>query len=1049
MSTFDVGLHLAAGSLSRKFHYNRKQMIPFLQAVADAVASRYADLSEVLFLFPNKRAGTFFLKELAGALKHKRGVVAPEVMPIADFVEKMSGKVIADRLTLIFTLYEAYRALTSRKENEEQHTEFEKFVGWGETVIKDFNEVDLYLANPEEIFRNVKDFREISTNFLTDEQMEVMREYFGREEPMVKVDEFWKTFHEPEESSHLKSRFIYLWQMLSPLYREFNERLSSKGLTSVGGAYKLTLSSLRKQSSGELPWKKVVAVGFNALSTVEVAIFKALKAMDGYKGFDDYIDFFWDATGPVLNSKESSASQFVAANRRIFPQPRWADAQMKKSDTSQMPGEMSVIAAPSNSVQAKIVGNIVSDLRSQLPNSDFRDAKVAVVLPDEGLLLPLLYSIPDKIGEINLTMGYSLRLTAVVPLMNQFRRLFLSSRRKGEETLYFHKDLIKVMSNPLVIPYIGEQASAEIVKFITETHRYMVPLEEVRAISARAAELIEPLPEGGLAIIWRLDQLLSRLQQSLKERSDEMLIKQRLEDDHIQTYRDALSRLADLLGESDVALTPRGVFMLVDRLLAATKVNLEGEPLKGLQVMGVLETRALDFNIIIIPSMNERIMPLRARTRTFIPDTLRRGYGLPPSNYAESLFSYYFYRMISRAKEVYLLYDSRQGGGLRSGDVSRYIMQLRYLYARDLIKEARYGFNLKKEPVEVIEIDKKAPKVRALLEEFLVGDDHNKNISASSLNHYMECQLKFFYRTVMGLPDDPEPSDFIDPITQGNIIHSVMEKVYIADPAKRKVMLTTPVRVTGEMIERILADKGSLERMMTEAVNEHHYKREGAELQKPLEGAVKIVAENFLKLVERILRYDKSLAPIDLYGVEITERMELPLPDGRRVNVKFAIDRLDEITDKKTGERRLRIIDYKTGSVNLECEDVESITEDGRPSEQIFQLFFYSSLLGRMSGSYPRGSVKVYPEIYDIMKLTEGKASLPEFKSEKEEKKGEKGKVKSEAKKPARSYGDYSERFEQQLENLVGRVFDVGQPFQSTRDLRKCEKCRYSSICGR
>ncbi|MDE6422000.1 MAG: PD-(D/E)XK nuclease family protein, partial [Muribaculaceae bacterium] len=385
-----------------------------------------------------------------------------------------------------------------------------------------------------------------------------------------------------------------------------------------------------------------------------------------------------------------------------------------------------------------------------------------------------------------------------------------------------------------------------------------------------------------------MEKVLSKVAEKLPG-SETMIVKTRLEISHIRIYIDYLRRLKDILKVYGMRMSPSTVYRLADRLLAGEKVGFEGEPLTGLQVMGTLETRSIDFEHIFILSANERILPMRARKRSFIPDSLRHAYGMPPSNYAEGIFAYYFYRMISRAKEVTLIYDARSGGGVRSGDVSRYVQQLRYLFAKDRMKEEDWKFILSgKIPTEPLV--EKTSEIKERLDDYL--RDGGRNLSASALQAYRECQVRFFYRSVLGINDDPEPSEFIDAITAGNILHEVMEKIYLPGGGKGKLLLP-PVEITPEKIESLLKDRDGINKLVTRSVNRQHFRLKGEELDTPLRGSAEMVAERIQQQVERVLRHDMDLAPFTIHGLELADNMKIELKDGRKVNFRFAIDRLD------------------------------------------------------------------------------------------------------------------------------------------------------------
>lgn len=1012
-------------------------MLPFLQTIAKAYASRYPDLSEVCFLFPNKRSGTFFLKYLKEEF-YPHSVIAPEVKTITDLVGDLSERVVASRMDMLFMLYQCYRehlGLPLVEEENDEGISFDSFAGWGETVLSDFNEVDLYMVNTDEIFKNVKDYREITSTFLTEEQRKVMEEYFGHTD-MGDPRSFWKNFDGDENKlSEVKQKFLHLWRIMSPLYDRFKARLDEEGLTTVGGGYRRAVERLKELGREALPYKKIVAVGFNALSTSEQAIFRELKDCEGYEGYDTFADFFWDATGPVLSGDINSASKFVKSNIKSFPCPEWALPALRLSDTDKLPDSLRVAASPSNSAQVKIVGKMLGELSAELSAEAFKNAKVAVVLPDEDLLLPLLYSLPDGMGDVNLTMGYPLRLTSVVPFVALLRKLFYNMRTIGGSVSFYNRDLRLLLAHPFSHVLFSTALVGRMLHYITEHHRVTVSLDELREIAGEKIDLLtgpekNASPEVALAY---LDSILDKVAAGLPA-FEKAMVKSRLEISHIQVYRDALRRLGGILSDYGMKMKPSTVYRLADRLLAGEKVGFEGEPLTGLQVMGTLETRSIDFDHLFILSANERILPMRARTRSFIPDSLRHAYGMPPSNYAEGIFAYYFYRMISRAKDVTMIYDARSGGGTRSGDVSRYVLQLRHLFAKDKLKEEDWKFILTgKEPYNpTVE---KTPEIREKLKEFMIPK--GKNLSASALQAYRECQVKFFYKSVIGLSDDPEPSDFIDAITAGDILHEVMQKIYLPDE-KSRIILFPPVTITREMIEKLLADRERIERLVRHSVNVRHFRLKDEEIDTPLSGTAEMVAARIVQQVERILRHDRDLTPFNIYGLEMTDNFRVALPNGNEVNFRFAIDRLDEITTDKG--KQLRIVDYKTGSIKLTAETFDEIFDGDYRSEQVFQLFTYAWLLGKKRGvPFPTEDVRL--EIYDVPGIEKGEINLPMIG-----KRDEDGEIAGKPEKVS-SYKEYSREFDEGMMGMLEEIFSE-EPFRACPEER-CALCSFRTLCRR
>ena len=1002
-------------------------MIPFLKSIAKAYASRYSDLSEICFIFPNKRSGTFFLKYLKEeCLRGPR--LSPEVMTITDFVALLSERVVASRLDQLFLLYDSYRELKGLPmvaDGEALADDFDSFRSWGETVLADFSEVDQYMVPHAEIFKNVKDYREITTNFLTEEQKQVMAEYFGHAE-YGDPSQFWKNFNDTASLSDLKEKFVRLWQILSPLYEVFASKLEDRGLTTTGASYRQAVEALReKKGHGALPFKKVVAVGFNALSASEGAIFAELRDSEGFPGLDAYADFIWDATGPILTTGVNSASKFVRSNIRRFPAPEWVMPFLKASDNKEMP-RLRVVAAPSKSAQVKIAGNLLAEQRERLSASEISDAKVAVVLPDEGLLLPMLYSLPEGMGNVNLTMGYSLRLTSVVSFVSLLRMINGRLRVAGEETSLYHKDVRLFLGHPFTHALVGSEVIGKITAYLDKHHLATITVTDIRSFSPVAADIMagvgaDKSPSNTIAYI---DGVLAKVEEALVN-DDNMLINQRLDVDHITVYRNALRRLDDILADYSVSMRSATVFRLVDRLLVGEKVGFEGEPLTGLQVMGTLETRSVDFDYLTIVSMNERVMPRRARSRSFIPDSLRRGYGMPPSNYAESIFAYYFFRMISRAKEVTMIYDARTGGGVGGSGASRYILQLQHLFAKGMIERQDWKFRLSGKKPSDPSVEK-TPDVAKLLKEFEQPD--GRNFSASSLSNYRECEVRFFYNSVLGINTDPEPSEYIDAIMLGNILHNVMLNVYV--PQKyQKIFLPTPLLIERDRLKRIYDDTSFLWLLVTRAVNKEHFRLKEEELSRPLSGGAKMIGRQILDMARRVIRHDMKLTHFRILGGEIAETLRIALPSGRTVNFRFAIDRLDEITGPD-GKKRRRIVDYKTGSLKQVAESEGEVFCGDYKSEQLFQLMTYAWLLGKSSGA--NGNDDVVLEIYHVPGMVGNyKAELPKIGEETVE-----------------SYAPYASMFSSGMEEMLEGIFSK-ERFEATLDEKRCEHCQLRALCRR
>ena len=1023
----------------------------FLESVARAYLENFDDLSEFCFVFPNKRSGTFFLRALS-RLMDRHVLIAPDVKSISDFTEYLSGRTAATRIDLLFRLYGIYRKMNggakeaSASGDDSDLLDFDAFRGWGEILLADFSEVDQYDVDADRLFVNVSDFREISSNFLTEEQTAILEKYFGYTPSRRDVESFWKNLVPPEGLSDIKSRFMYLWQMMGPLYHALNDQLAEAGLATPGGIYRIAARRVEEFGAEIFPWKKVVFVGFNALSTTEALLFEQTRKAAGYreKEKDSFADFFWDATGPVLESSESDAASFLRLNRRNFPSPDWAQPYMEMSRRDSMPPDIRVVASPSNSAQAKLASARVAEILDSIGDENMQDAKVAVVLPDENLLLPLLYSLPERLGAVNLTMGYSLRLTSVASFLHHLRRLHARERRSGGKPAFYHEDLRMLMSHPFAHALFGSKGISALNAYMTLHHRLAVTLPEISGIfsdsrptggmSVEDILYYDPVTfgegtQGGIAYI---DNVLAAADTALAGRNSGV-VKSRIDRSHIALYRDALRRLERSASEHSVEMSLAGVFYMVDKLLAGEHVTFEGEPLEGLQVMGLLETRAIDFEHLVIPSMNDRIMPRKSRHATFIPDALRRGYGLPYANYQEGLFSYYFYRMISRAKSVTLIYDARSGDGMRSGGESRYLMQLRYLHARGKIRFENHRFMLSEPEGEAKPVEK-SPEVMRKIEAF-AEEGSKRNFSASALRKYGECQVKFFFEVIENLRTDDTPDDFIDPITQGNIIHDTMLRLYFPEKLQRKYL---PERIVmkPETFDALLADRERIAREVVRAVNKQHFKRSKEEEDTPLEGSARMVASHLERQVREIIAYDRTLAPLHLAGGEMEGLVRWEYEPGKAVNMKYAIDRLDilnpggndSVAPGGANGGIWRIVDYKTGASLVEGEGMESVFNGDPKAKNIFQLLLYANVMNRDLGL----DEDVRVAIYEVNRLRREGERLPVIDGTR-----------------LAGHKAVNDRFLAGVNSMIADIFNPAKPFEPTSDPDHCTYCKLQDLCGK
>ncbi len=1050
-------------------------MVPFLKAVATAYKRRYDDMSGFCFVFPNKRSGTFFLKYLRSGLKEGR--VAPEIMSITDFVARVGDTVVDNRISSLFTLYRCYCSLLP----PESRPPFDGFRTWGETVLSDFNEVGMNCSDPDALFQNLRDHKEIQTDFLTDEQRRVMEEYFGTSAFKEEETSFWRHFNNPEhpvgeseDKDHeghipLRRRFIKLWEILAPLYERFNSTLKAEGLVTSAGSYRAALETLETKGREALPWEKVVFVGFNALTHVELDIFNELSrlgAMEtGPHPDDSLADFIWDATGPVFKRMEeadrslkNSAARFVIANRRRFPEPEWALRDLEKSDTDRLPAVLRSIGAPSNVLQAKIAASEVKRIYKSAKTSDFAQARVAVVLPDEGLLLPLLYALPEDIADVNLTMGYPMKMTSSTALISHLRQILRSSRIKNGELLVYVPDLKLFLAQPVVKVIGGEREIEKLINRMNTLHQVLVSRTQIVAEIPNLAPFFDVPGEKApvVDVLDYIDNMLLLGANSLVG-ADGGMLKTGLDSKIFEAHREGLRPLRNAISDHPVEMTRDTVFALSQRLVNSMRVQFEGEPLRGLQVMGLLETRSLDFDVVIIPSLNERILPLKARTRTFIPNSLRAAYGLPPSNYSENLFAYYFYRLISRAREVVMLHDARSGSGLRAGGASRYLHQLEHIFAPGKLKKEEWSFELS-DLTPVTGPIEKTPAVMEKINEYIddglsPADDKRRVMSATAINTYIECEKKFFFKHIVKIPEPKEMSPHVGHIEMGNIVHKTMELLYKPTEGPKRIDIT--------FIDSLLADASS--EILLKATLAMQKEYPFLETLPGLPPDFEIVRDTVVRMVRGILLQDRALIASDprgyfeVLGCETADTTTIPTSAGREVRFRYSIDRTD------TAGGFIRIVDYKTGKIHAEGKNLQEMFKGTTTKMTNFlQLMAYAGIARRIWPERSRDGVGMV--LYKVTEMS--KESIEKVSSAivKPKLKSYNPDVLKEIEKTFESdmtvcytlnkekieekTSEYRDEFDRLLGDKLDTLFD-NPTFEPTRLPYLCNTCPYAMFCLR
>lgn len=964
-------------------------MKPFLYQVATLFYQQYgAEIHRLAFVFPNRRAGLFFQKYLSEI--SEKPLFSPSILTINDLFMQLSGKHPADKIQMLFRLYELYKQRSGSSES------FDEFIYWGEMLLNDFDDIDKYMVDARMLFRNVSDLKSLDDdfNYLSPEQVQVIRS-------------FWSSFY-PKGDSPNQQHFLELWEILYDLYAGLRTSLAKDGCGYDGMIFREVVEQLEKEPMSDFPFDQVVFVGLNALSVSEERLLLALQK----KGV---ADFYWDYVGPWVTDPENKASFFLERNLRLFP------SRMQLPVTEPVQAEIRVMGVPSAIGQAKQVYPILQVLADEQQLTDESALRTAIVLPDEHLLVPVLNAIPEAIQHINVTMGYPLAGTPVAALMEYILTLQKNIRYIDRVPVFYFRDVLPILNHQYVMAAAPEEVS-QLVKDMTAGNRiyvYAADLNrhELLSILFTPVQNTEELSDY---LIHVLEALNTCLCNNRPIPDDEEMISNStqttadIEQEFIFHYFATVNRMKEVMREAKIEMRLDTYFRLLKRMTDLITIPFEGEPLSGLQVMGVLETRALDFDRLIILSMNEGIFPLKKVANSFIPYNLRRGFGLPTYEHQDSVWAYHFYRLIRRAKQVTLLYDTRTTG-LLTGEVSRFVHQLRYHYQYPLIDEL-VVYDVASSAVPPISVQKTA-EVEKLLSDFLSGGP--RALSASAINTYLDCPLKFYFSVLEQIQEEDEITETVERDVFGSILHKVMEDLYA--PFKGKL-------VTADLLKLLRKDQPLLTGTIARAFAELFFK---SPVVRSLEGENFLTGEMIRKYAEKILEQDARFTPFHYIESEKKVRATITLSDKRVVQLKGFIDRVDSL------DRVLRIVDYKTGSGKLEFESVEGLFDKeakDRP-KAVMQVFLYAWMYQQLP-EYT--GMLIQPAIYYLRTLFQRS-----FNPVVEQKKG-RGKADK-----VNSFQDFASDFEDKLRQCLDEIFNLDIPFTQTETGKACAYCSFRGLCGK
>jgi len=943
-------------------------MIEFLRQVAGHFIARETP-SEYCFIFPNRRSIAFFKKwwgkEALSA--GKVPMVAPSMLTIDDFFVRASGMEKADRVSLLVKLYKCYSELYPKAES------LDDFIYWGDVLLGDFGDVDKYLIDPEQIFTNVADFKSITDDYsyLTDVQRAAILDFIKHVQG--KAD---------DSVDSVKTTFRQIWNILLPLYKSFREALASEGEAYEGMIYRSLADSVKDESiadtlAASFPHsKKFVFVGLNALNECEKKVMRAMRNAG-------IAEFCWDYSGDMIKDPQNKSSLFMRKNVEEFRQAFNPDGGVVS-----LP-KFHVVSVPSSVGQTRQVVDIIKDA---VPDD------CALVLPDESLLMPLLNTIPSDIEKINVTMGYPMASSEFAAFMKDIISLQLKVRFKDGSPSFYHKPVWSIFASGIFRKLTeGDEETATVVSKIKREKKYYVLESDLAKTEVLRTIFRAAVPEGSDGVA-ELEDYLSNVVSCVGAKMA-VCPDYALEADFAKDYYTCINRLK-AVDDLDIKASTFG--HLMDSMVAGITVPFNGEPLQGLQIMGPLETRALDFKNVVILSANEGVFPHRSVSSSFIPPELRKGFGLPTYEYQDAVWAYYFYRLITRAENVWMIYDSRTEG-LQSGEESRYIKQLRFHFGVELDTRVASSV-IGNATADKHEIEKTQADIDLI---------RSKELSPSSLRNYIECPAKFYYKTVKGLNPEDEVAESLDSRTLGNVYHKTIQEIL---SGKKTV------------------DKGFFEEWQhkEKEIRAIVIKNIKAEInQDEVSGRDLILASIIVRYVVETLKRDQEVLTkegVDYYTIIGLERNIKGKICG--LNFKGVIDRLDSISPGT-----LRLIDYKTGK-----DDPSGVVSSEKDAQKIADAIFDPA-----NSSHAKYKAMLQFYIYDKMVEQSMGVSMDKISNSMYSTTDMFKNVPTAA--PVN--GTLAKLIEERLSEAIAELLNPEIAFGLSDVEKQCERCDFKMICGR
>ena len=959
-------------------------MESFLKLVAaDLYKHTKGNLAHTAVVFPNKRAGLFFNEYLAQ--ESDSPIWSPAYVSISELFRSLSPWEVGDPVKLVCELYKIFRRETQSTET------LDDFYFWGEMLISDFDDADKNKVDTDKLFSNLQDLRNIMDDytFIDDEQEEAIRQFFQN--------------FSIERRTALKERFISLWDVLGNIYKGFRESLASQNIAYEGMMYRHVIEHL---DVDKLPYEKYVFVGFNVLNKVEHTLFTQLKDAGKAVFYWDYDEFYMKENRQAVTHE---AGEFIRRNLRDFPSPLSGELFKNLSK----PKEVHYIASSTENAQARYLPQWIRN------NLTTPEKETAVVLCNEALLQPVLHSLPAEVKHVNITMGFPLSQTPVYSFLIALLELHTHgfNFKSGH---YTFQSVVTLLKHPYTRQLTGQAELLE--KELTRNNRFY-PLPGELGKDEFLTRLFTPL-SGNLNLCIRLSETLQQVagiyQANTSGTEDTDAFNQLYRESLFKAYT-TINRFRTLIEEDELTVQSETFRRLLVKVLSATNIPFHGEPAIGMQVMGVLETRNLDFRHLVLLSVNEGQLPKSGGDSSFIPYNLRKAFGMTTIEHKIAVYAYYFYRLLQRAERITLMYNT-SSDGLNRGEWSRFMLQFLIEWPHPITRQFLEA-GQSPQGTSPITVEKTPDVMRRMQSLFDVRANPKAKFSPSALNYYLDCPLKFYYRYVAGLSAPDEVSAEIDSATFGSIFHYAAEHIY-------KDLTTHGKVINKEALETLLRNEVKLQDYVDTAFKKLFFNV--PQNEKPEYNGIQLINSAVIaRYLKQLLQNDLRYAPFTFIAseMEVDEPIDIQTPKGV---IKSRIGGIIDRMDSKDGT--LRIVDYKTGGDADTPPHVESLfIPDKKRSNYVFQTFLYAAIMCRK-----QPTMKIAPALLYIHRAATETYSLVIQMGEPRK-----------PKEAVEDFSKYEKEYRERLQGLLEEIFNPEKSFTQTEIIEKCTYCDFKALCKR